>query len=525
MQFSLKRSAPDAADDQLVTHSTPDPIPKASGRQRLLAALFIIFCMLGAVLMSRFFLINNSLRLDEAQSLWQTSHTLPGTLKVVAEDVHVPLYHVILHFWQIFVGPGAETARALSLIFFLATIPIVYLLARRLLPVKWSLFVVGLFSFSPFMNWYANEVRMYTLLVLMATLSQYFFLKLIESRGRSGWLGYALTALVGVYSHYFFLFNLTSQGIYFLFTRRQFVSGTLKRFIALAALLAVWLAPWFYYFYSLGSGSNTSPNLARPSSVDLFNVFSQFSFGFQNNQVNTVLLSMWPIIVIVTLLSVKYGQRISTKMGYVIVAGILPIVLAFVLSYLVSPFFVGRYMAACVAPLAILLAWLISNYRQGLYRAVSLGIVGLLIGVSAQQYSSGSTPVKEDYRLAASVISDQAKAHDVVVLTAPFTVYPFNYYYDGTARVYTLPDWQREVPGPIPAFNPDTLPGQVEALNKNHQYVYLLLSYDQGYEEEIYQHYQQRFEKVDSRRLSPDLRLEVYRVGYNPLKALSEVGQ
>lgn len=498
-----------------------DPPIKASWWQRFYAFIIVGACMVGAVAISRLFLIHNSLRLDEAQSLWQTSHSLGGTLKVVAQDVHVPLYHLLLHFWQLYVGQSVETARTLSLIFFLLSIPVVYALARRLLSVKWSLLVVILFSFSPFMNWYANESRMYTLLVLMATLSQYYFLRLIESRGKSGWLGYSLTAMVGIYSHYFFVFTLLCQGIYFLIARRHFVRGTLRRFVILAAVLAVELAPWLYYFRSLGSASNTSPSLPKPSSVDLFNVFSQFSFGFQNNVINTILLSLWPILVIVILLSVKHGQRISSKLAYMLAAGLLPIVLAFGFSYALTPFFLGRYMVACVPPLIILLVWFISHYQQRLYRYVTAGLLLLLIGVSAQQYTSASTPVQEDFRAAATAISAQAKSHDVVVLSAPFTIYPFDYYYNGSARVRTLPNWDRQVPGPIPAFDAQALPEQVAALNKNHQYVYLLLSFDQGYEDTIYQYYERRFEKVDSQQLSPGLRLLVYRVGYSPLKPLA----
>ena len=494
---------------------------QASGaRQRLSIALSLVLCMVGAVALSRLFLVHNSLRLDEAQSLWQSSHSFLGTLKVVAQDVHVPLYHVMLHFWLLYVGPGVESARALSLVFFIATIPVVYLLARRVLAVRWALVAVSLFSLSPFMDWYANEARMYTLLVLMAALSQYFFLRLIETRGHKGWLGYTLTAMIGIYSHYFFAFTLACQGIYFLAARRNFEKGTFKRFIILAVVLTIELAPWLYYFYSLGLASNTSPNLAKPSSVDLFNVFSQFAFGFQNNAVNTILLSLWPILVIGTLLSVKYGQRISKKLAYIMIAGLLPIVLAFIISYLASPFFLGRYMVACVPPLTILLVWFISNYQSAMSRVATGLVVAILVGVSAQQYLSASTPVKEDYRLAADVIGSEAKAHDVVVLTAPFTIYPFDYYYNGEARVQTLPMWNREIPGPIPAFNAAELPGQVSQLNKNHQYAYVLLSFNQGYEDQIYQYYQRHFEHTSSQRLSPDLRLEVYRVGYNELKPL-----
>ena len=503
-----------------MTVTLVDPPVKASWWQRFYAVVVVAACMIGAVVISRLFLVHNSLRLDEAQSLWQTSHSLRGTLKVVAQDVHVPLYHLLLHFWQLYVGQSVEAARGLSLIFFLLSIPAVYLLSRRILAPKWSLLVVVLFSFSPFMNWYANEARMYTLLVLMATLSQYFFLKLIESRGQRGWLGYSLTSIIGIYSHYFFAFNLLCQGIYFLASRKQFNRGTLKRFIILAIVLVAELAPWLIYFHSLGSASNTSPNLPKPSSVDLFNVFSQFSFGFQNNAVNTILLSLWPVLVIAILLSVKYGQRISAKLGYMLAAGLLPIVLAFAFSYALTPFFLGRYMVACVPPLTILLVWFVSNYRRPMYRLVTAGLLILLIGVSAQQYTSASTPVQENFRSAANIISARAKAHDVVVLSAPFTIYPFDYYYQGSARVRTLPEWDRQVPGPIPAFNAQTLPAQVAELNKNHQYVYLVLSFDQGYENTIYQYYQHHFERVDSQRLSPTLRLEVYRVGYRPLQPL-----
>lgn len=492
-------------------------------KDRLKVAIVLGMSMLSACLISYFFLIGNSIRLDEAQSLWQTSHSIAGTLKVVAQDVHVPLYHLLLHFWQVAFGQTIETARLLSLLFFLATIPVVYLLARRVLSVNWSLFVTVLFSLSPFMNWYANEARMYTLLVLVATLSQLFFMRLIESKGRRGWLGYTLTAMVGIYAHYFFFFGLITQGIYFLATRKHFVKGTLLKFIAVAGLLALEFLPWFLYFRSLGSASNTSPNLQKPSSVDFFNVYSQFSFGFQGDFVNTLLASLWPLLVIAALLSVKNGQKISKKMAYILVAALAPVVVAFVVSLAVTPFFVSRYMVACVPPLLIAAAWFVSHYKKPLQLAVTGIAIVTLAGVSLNQYLSASTPVKEDFRSAARFIEANAKAHDVVVLSAPFTVYPFNYYYDGKAKVATLPLWNRSVPGAIPAFEPAKLDQQTKLVNGNHQYVYLLLSYDQGYEEEVYQYYEQRYENTVSHRFSPDLELHVYRIGYSDTQFAGEL--
>jgi hypothetical protein len=51
-----------------------------------------------------FFFFNQSLRLDESQSLWQSGRSAADILTIVAQDVHVPLYHELLHFWRICCG-------------------------------------------------------------------------------------------------------------------------------------------------------------------------------------------------------------------------------------------------------------------------------------------------------------------------------------------------------------------------------------------------------------------------------------
>ena len=72
------------------------------------------------------------------------------------------------------------------------------------------------------------------------------------------------------------------------------------------------------------------------------------------------------------------------------------------------------------------------------------------------QATNPDTPVTEDYRTAAQLVEEGARPQDVVVLSSPFTVYPFEYYYDGAARLTTLPVWDRQ--GPAPAYDPARLP-------------------------------------------------------------------
>ncbi len=492
--------------------------------KRLTVMITLLLSMAGVGLLSHFVLMENSIRLDEAQSLWQTSHSVSGTLKVVAQDVHVPLYHLILHFWQFTFGQSIQTARLLSLIFFLATIPIVYLLARRILSVNWALFATVLFSFSPFLNWYANEARMYTLLMFVATLSQYFFLKIMDDKtGKKGWIGYTLTAMVGVYTHYFFMFNLLAQGIFFLLNRHDFAPKTFRKFVALAIGLLVWLSPWLYYFRSLGSASNTTPDLTRPSTVDFFNAFSQFLFGFQTDAINTIIVSTWPILVIVALMAVKSGQRVSSRVSFMLTAALLPAFIAYALSFIVTPFFLSRYMVSCVAPLIIIGVWFISYYGRSLSKVVAVLLIVVMGVSSTQQYASSATPVKEEYRQAAEIIGNEARAEDIVVLSAPFTTYPFDYYYNGAAEVATVPAWNRQIPGPVPAFDPAKLPSEIKALGEDHTNAYLLLSYDQGYQDQVFQYFEGHYPRLKAQKLSNDVNLYVYQIGYDNVPPIGEV--
>ena len=120
----------------------------------------------------------------------------------------------------------------------------------------------------------------------------------------------------------------------------------------------------------------------------------------------------------------------------------------------------------------------------------------------------------------AQTIQQQAGPQDTVVISAPFTIYPFEYYYNGDAQINTLPIWNRQATGAIPAFNAKTLPQQVSQVSAHHHYVYLILSQNQGYEETIRQYFLHHYPQVSHKTYSPDLSLYVFRVGYDQVPTL-----
>src|SRR5580704_3972804 len=137
--------------------------PYAMAKTQITTGALLAAFMCIPVVLSIFFFSGQSLRLDEAQSLWQSSRSVGYIFTIVAEDVHVPLYHLLLHFWRIIFGDTVASARAMSLVFYIASIPALYALGKVSYSRRTGLFAAFLFSISLFMQKTAYEIRMYTL--------------------------------------------------------------------------------------------------------------------------------------------------------------------------------------------------------------------------------------------------------------------------------------------------------------------------------------------------------------------------
>lgn len=463
-----------------------------------------------------------SLRLDEAQSLFQTNRNMAGLLRAVAQDVHVPLYHTLLYVWQKLFGGDIATVRYMSLLFFVATIPAAYLLGSYAFNRSVGLFAAFLLAISPFMNWYGSEARMYSLLALITVVHQYFFLKLLREGRAENWIGYTLTAILGIYTHYFFSFVLLTEVIFFLFMRRHFVpKKALLKFSAVAGIVAASFAPWLYYANSLGLASNTRPNLSSPSSGDLFNTYSQFLFGFQVDYLNTIIVSLWPIVVLLAFFALQQNRKVPSETIFFVLAAVVPVIGAFIISITITPFYLSRYLIVALPALLIFLSWILANYPPRLSYPLRGVLVLVVLGLFAVQIANPNTPVKEDYASAARYLNENATAQDVVIVSAPFTIYPTEYYYKGDARLVTQPQWDRFGEGSIPAFNKDTLPQETKEITGPYQTAWLVLSFDQGYQSDIKQYYDNNYERLEHKEFSPGLNVYAYKIRYDDAVTLS----
>ena len=118
--------------------------------------------------------------LDETFSVWLASHSVPDMLQWIARiDQHPPLYYLLLHYWIALNGDTPYYARLLSVLFGAGTIPIIYLIGKRMSGVVVGLAAAVFLALSPFHIYFAQETRMYTLLTFNAAVAIYALVRLL----------------------------------------------------------------------------------------------------------------------------------------------------------------------------------------------------------------------------------------------------------------------------------------------------------------------------------------------------------
>ncbi len=164
----------------------------------------------------------------------------------VAQDiVHPPLFYLLLKIW---IGIGGETLfwlRLLPALTAIAAIVPLFLLCRdlRLTAVEINTALL-LIAVNSYLVYYAQELRMYSLLLFFTLTSMWLFVRLINREDNSKKLLYALFIVntLLIYTQYFGWFVVAVQFIYvFLWKRRRLFS-----FAIIGVASAVCFAPWVY---------------------------------------------------------------------------------------------------------------------------------------------------------------------------------------------------------------------------------------------------------------------------------------
>lgn len=258
--------------------------------------LFIIlFFVLSFIIILLFYILGNPNRppwLDEAMSYLfskEKKFIYNGKFEqyTLISDTHPPFYYLLLKFWIFLVGKNFFLLRFLSLIFSFLTAIIIYIICDFYTTQK-SIKILAVITFllNPLVNIQSNNLRMYTLLVFLLSLSYLLLIYYMKTPKNVYLILLTITTVLALYTHYFSIFTLLGIGfieIYSYITHRMdkntFFSLLIKDFIAIVTFL-----PWFIYKVLIiieynNTRWNWIPNVSIQGLISIFaNLFYNYIF-------------------------------------------------------------------------------------------------------------------------------------------------------------------------------------------------------------------------------------------------------
>ncbi|HMC72354.1 MAG TPA: glycosyltransferase family 39 protein, partial [Mycobacteriales bacterium] len=206
--------------------------------------------------------------LDEAQSVEIARRSVSGLLSALRHDGSPPAYYLLLHGWMTLFGTSSLAVRALSGVFSVAALPLMWLAARRVgASTREAWVATVLLATNPFAVRYATETRMYSLVIVL-WLVAFLVYRRVWLTGGIGWMVSA-TLVTGamVLTHYWSLFLVATAGLAALaVVRRQPApAGRVLGCLAVGCLALVpWLPSMLFQMRHTGAPWGSPPSLATP---------------------------------------------------------------------------------------------------------------------------------------------------------------------------------------------------------------------------------------------------------------------
>ncbi len=162
--------------------------------------------------------------------------------RLATYDAHPPLYFLLVQAWSLF-GSSEAWLRALSVVFGVASIPLIHRLAARVGGPTAGLAAAAFLTLSPYHVYYSREARSYALLLLLCVVSLDLLLDLAAAPNRKKWIAFAAVSAAILLTHYMGAFFLAAEAGAALLLRRE-RPGFLREFAIAGAGAAVLYLPW-----------------------------------------------------------------------------------------------------------------------------------------------------------------------------------------------------------------------------------------------------------------------------------------
>ncbi len=370
-----------------------------------------------------------SLWLDEGSSITMARLDWFNFLRILwRREMNMVAYYLLLRGW-LHLGDSVAFIRGLSVIFAVAAVPAIFFLGRKMLGTSFGLISALLLSVNAFEVRYAQEVRSYSLLVLLLIVSSYFFGSAIESGRRRDWNWYIAASSLAIYAHFFaVLVVVANWAAVRIMGRTEAIAQiepTRAQFRRAARLVALWTSPIWIFIATTGAGPIAW--IPRPGLNDVIGLLKKLS-----GNAETTLLILYSACVIAGLAVgvISIRRKWADSSVYIILTCWLLVPIAIVLLVSIArPVFAPRYLMISLPAWVMLAAAGINSIRPRILAGVIAAVIVWFAIAGVRSYYRVDFDIgRNDVRSATAYILVHSQPHDGIVFYTLSTRFPYDYY-------------------------------------------------------------------------------------------------
>ncbi|MHB8383112.1 MAG: glycosyltransferase family 39 protein [Candidatus Binataceae bacterium] len=350
------------------------------------------------------------------------------------------LYYIALHYWTMLFGARETALRAMSVVFGLGALAMIFALGRDLFDDAAGAGAAAMWAFNPLAAIFAFRARMYTMLITLALAQVYAFRRTRERGGAVWTIACAVAGAAVVYTHLGGAFILAAEAAILL---RDLARGrrALAPWLALGGAVVL-LAPY------LPIASAQSRELIGGHSLDYFGAAHYSIAAKAAAGLIGAALATWMV----------FGAPIETGAAepfrFCAMWIGLPILAFAAGSIIVRPIFQVRYVSPALAMLSVLAAGVFAAAGSWVRNAAVVAVTALMLaaalavrlqvqpwGAAARIVADANRPDQPIFFESGFVTPDGTPASANPGFPGGYYSVPFNYYFDGPNPRLTIPPY------------------------------------------------------------------------------------
>lgn len=351
------------------------------------------------------------------------------------QDVHPPLFQLLLWAWFKVVGFSELTGRLFPALFGILALPVLYRIGDEMKARSAGLVAALLCAVNIFHLAYSQEMRSYSLLFFLGAAALLFYLRLLRNPGRANIAGFLICNIAMVYTHFFGVFAVAAEvaGIALLLRREPGLRRPAAIIAVVGGIAALPLIPLI-----LRNAAVKSFWIAKPPLDFATDYFIQY-FG------SALLAGAAVLLMLLAVRGSTAEARDRTVVHILLLWLACVFVIPYVRSLMAQPLLTSRNTIVALPAVLLLVGLGWASIRDGVARGLLLAV---LVVVSAMRIFHEPpyyrTAVKPQIREAARALMAAQPAPDAV-FAAQEVVRNFNVYfelYDAPFRVRPLAQLQ-----------------------------------------------------------------------------------